>query len=151
MKFLARFLATTFGTGYFPVAPGTIGALFILIIYYFLPPISPAIFLFATLVIFIIGTWAATETEKAYGHDASQINIDEVVGMLLTLFLVEKTWLALLLGFILFRFFDIVKPFPINKMQDFPRGWGVMLDDVLAGIFGNILLHLILLGIKTFA
>jgi len=117
MKFLAKILATTLGTGYFPFAPGTVGALFLVIIYYFLPPVSPGIFLLATLVLFFIGVWAATETEKFYGHDASQINLDEVVGMLLTLFLVEKTWLALILGFGLFRFFDIVKPFPINNFR----------------------------------
>lgn len=151
MKFLAKILATTLGTGYFPFAPGTVGALFLVIVYYFLPPLAPEVFLLLTLFLFIIGVWAATETEKSYGHDASQINLDEVVGMLLTLFLVEKTFLALILGFVLFRFFDIVKPFPINKLQDLPRGWGVMLDDVLAGIYGNLLLHLILLGIKTFA
>lgn len=151
MKFLARLLATTLGTGYAPVAPGTAGALFILVLYFFATPVSPVIFLAVILALFFVGTWAATETEKDYGHDASQINIDEVVGMLITLFLVEKSLTSMIIGFALFRFFDIVKPFPVNKMQDLPRGWGVMMDDVIAGIFSNILLHLTMFVIGTYA
>lgn len=144
MKTIAKILATTFGTGFSPVAPGTVGSLFILIIYYFLPPISPVMLGCAILVLFAIGVWASTETELDMGHDASQITIDEVVGMLITLIAIEKTFINLGLGFLLFRFFDIVKIYPVNKVEHLPKGWGIMMDDVLAGIYGNIVLRIII-------
>jgi len=143
---MAKILATTFGTGYSPVAPGTMGALFMLIIYYFMPPISTLTLGIIILIIFIIGVWVASIAEAELGHDASQINIDEVLGMLINLFLFEKTIFNLVGAFIFFRLFDILKPFPVNISQKLPRGWGVMLDDVLAGIYGNFALRIIILA-----
>jgi phosphatidylglycerophosphatase A len=143
MKKLAVFIATSFGTGFSPFAPGTVGALLAVIFYYFLIPAEPVTLALIIGAISIIGIWAATETEKQYGHDASAINIDEVVGMLITLFALEKTFFNIIAGFILFRFFDIVKPWLINRAQLLPRGWGVMLDDVAAGIFSCLILHAI--------
>lgn len=145
MNRLAIFLATTFGTGFFPIAPGTVGSIFIIIIYYFLPPLNWITQTVLILVLFVIGVWASTKTEETYGHDASQINIDEVVGTLIAVWLIDKTWLTLLIGLVAFRVFDIAKPYPINKIQNLKAGWGVMMDDVLAGVFANLVLRLSLL------
>lgn len=145
MNRLAIFWATTFGTGFFPIAPGTVGSIFIIIIYYFLPPLNWITQTVLILVLFVIGVWASTKTEETYGHDASQINIDEVVGTLIAVWLIDKTWLTLLIGLVAFRVFDIAKPYPINKIQNLKAGWGVMMDDVLAGVFANLVLRLSLL------
>lgn len=141
MKKIAIIIATTFGTGFSPFAPGTVGALLAAIFYYFVLPAEPIALLLFIGIISTIGIWAATETEKQYGHDASVINIDEVVGMIITLFALEKNLFNIIAGFILFRFFDIVKPWPVNRFQLLPRGWGVMLDDVAAGIYSLLILH----------
>lgn len=141
MKKLAIFIATTFGSGFSPFAPGTVGALVAVIFYYFLIPAEPVTLSVIIIIITAIGIWAATETEKQYGHDAGAINIDEVVGMLITLLALDKTFFNIILGFALFRFFDIVKPWPVNRAQLLPQGWGVMLDDVAAGIYSLLILH----------
>ncbi|MCI0512072.1 phosphatidylglycerophosphatase A [candidate division KSB1 bacterium] len=143
MKRFAKILATSLGTGFSPIAPGTVGALGALLIYYLVTPVNPIYLGLLILGLFGVGVWAATVVEKELGHDASQINIDEVVGVLITIWAFDPTPLNLILGFMLFRFFDIVKPFPINRLQDLPAGWGVMLDDVLAGIYGHLILRLI--------
>lgn len=142
MKLLTKLWATTFGSGFSPVAPGTAGALVGLGIYAILPPFSNGVFLVIISVIFFSGVWVSTRMEKEYGHDAQLINIDEVVGVLIALYNFEKTWPILLAGFALFRLFDIWKPYPVNRVQDLPRGWGVMMDDVLAGVMANLVLRL---------
>lgn len=81
--------------------------------------------------------------EKDWGHDSGRIVWDEVVGMMITVAALPKEWLIYLVAFIVFRFFDILKPFPVNKSQNLPHGWGVMVDDVLAGIYANIVLQIL--------
>ncbi len=141
MKKLAIILATTFGSGFSPFAPGTVGALVAVIFYYFLIPAEPIPLSIIIVCLTTVGIWAATETEQQYGHDASVINIDEVVGMLITFIALEKTFFNIIVGFILFRFFDIVKPWPVSRAQLLPRGWGVMIDDVAAGVYSLLILH----------
>jgi phosphatidylglycerophosphatase A len=82
--------------------------------------------------------------ERMWGEDASKIVIDEVLGMFLTLCFVPFSWTNLLLGFVLFRFYDIVKPFGIRKLEQYPHGWGVMLDDAAAGVAANGTLQVLL-------
>ena len=143
MTWLAKFLATTFYSGYSKIAPGTVGALITLAVYWFLPPGQWITILLISLILFFVGVWASSVAEIDYGHDAGKINIDEDCGMLISLIAVPKIWWVALLAFFLFRFFDIKKPLLINQTQSFKGGWGVMLDDVLAGIYTNILIQII--------
>lgn len=95
-------------------------------------------------MIFFTGVWAANQVEKETKvHDNQIIVIDEIVGMLITVALFEKTLIWLVVGFLLFRFFDIMKPFPANSSEKIPHGWGVMMDDVIAGIYSALCLRLI--------
>jgi phosphatidylglycerophosphatase A len=99
----------------------------------------------ASLVLFALGVWAAGEAEKYFGRtDPGQVVIDEVVGQMLTFLLIpHTTWKWLLGGFLLFRAFDIIKPFPARQAERIPRGWGIMMDDVIAGGYGLAVLTLI--------
>jgi len=95
-------------------------------------------------VLFFIGVWAASRIEKETKIEDNQIIvIDEIVGMLVTVALFEKHLIWLIVGFFLFRLFDIVKPFPANASEKLPHGWGVMIDDVVAGIYSAFSLRLI--------
>ena len=143
MKLLAKIIGSTFGCGYSPVAPGTVGSLAAIVVLWLAPPISSIALILLAAGFFVIGVWASFMCEKDWGHDSGRIVWDEVVGMMITVVALPKDWLIYLIAFGLFRFFDILKPFPINKSQDLPHGWGVMVDDVLAGIFANIVLQLL--------
>jgi phosphatidylglycerophosphatase A len=92
--------------------------------------------------LFFVGVYTATLVEKEWGHDSNRVVIDEVHGMLVSLFLLPSGWQYLLAAFVLFRFFDIAKPLGVKKMENFRSGWGVMLDDVLAGLYSNVLLQI---------
>ena len=150
-KFIVRTLATGFYSGYSSVAPGTAGTIVAFILYLFIPHFRGNILLVVTIITVIIGVWVSGEVEKSDGHDAQIIVIDEMAGMWLSLlFLPSSPGLAwLIIPFILFRLFDIFKPYPINRSQDLPGGWGVMADDVIAGIMANILTRAII-GFKTY-
>jgi phosphatidylglycerophosphatase A len=99
----------------------------------------------ASLGLFAVGVWAAGEAEEFFGRtDPSQVVVDEVVGQMLTfLLLPHATWKWLVGGFLLFRAFDIVKPFPARQAERIPRGWGIMLDDVVAGVYSMAVLAVI--------
>lgn len=145
-------MATGFGSGFSPIAPGTAGALVALLI--FLPEAfttncfcpncidvwSELLFIIMILAFFFIGVKSANEMEKEWGHDAQRIVIDEMVGVWIPLILMPINWLTLLLAFVLFRFFDIAKPLGIRNMERFKGGWGVMMDDVLAGVYAWVVL-----------
>jgi phosphatidylglycerophosphatase A len=148
---LAVFIATGFGSGLIPFAPGTFGSLVGLALAYGLISNLKAeilllqnALLLASLFFTLIGIWAGTRAETVFERkDASQIVIDEVAGQLITFVLIvpylpllggQLHW-ALIAGFALFRLFDIFKPFPINRLQDLTGGFGVMMDDVLAGVY----------------
>jgi len=139
MSFIARLIATGFYTGYAPKAPGTAGSLFGLFLYWAIPGSKSVYSLVGIALIFFTGVWAANQVEKETKvHDNQIIVIDEIVGMLITVALFEKTLIWLVVGFLLFRFFDIMKPF-----EKIPHGWGVMMDDVIAGIYSALCLRLI--------
>jgi phosphatidylglycerophosphatase A len=138
-------LATGFGAGYSPIAPGTLGTLVAIPIYYFLSDI-PSPFYEITLVgFFFLSVWISENAEAFFGKkDDPRIVIDEVMGFLITMLWLPKAILFVILGFFLFRFFDILKPFPIRYLERrLKGGLGVVLDDVMAGIYANVVLQVI--------
>jgi phosphatidylglycerophosphatase A len=135
------FIATCAHVGYAPVAPGTFGSLVGLVIYYLIRrQHSATVELGAIAIVVLIGLWSATEAEHHFGGiDPGPVVIDEVVGMLITLAFHPVNILGAVMGFILFRVLDIVKPWPARQLELLPGGFGVVLDDVMAGIYGNLL------------
>ena len=141
---VALAVATALGVGYAPVAPGTFGSAAGLLLWYLLPasPIAQAV---AIAVIIVVGSWSGTVAEHHFGRsDPGYVVIDEVAGMLVTLFLVPVGWAGALLAFLLFRLSDIVKPYPANRLERLPGGAGIMADDVMAGVYANLALRLCL-------
>ncbi len=140
-------IATGFYSGYLPKAPGTWGSLVGLLLFYLLHTLSLPVYLAVVAGIFVVGSFAAGEAEKILdSRDPGVVVIDEIAGMLITMIAVPATPLNMALGFILFRIFDIAKPFPVNFFdQRFHGGLGIMLDDVMAGIYSLIILQLLLL------
>ena len=137
-------IATGFYSGYLPKAPGTWGSLVGLALFYALHTLTLPVYLAAAAAVFIIGVFVAGEAEKIMDRrDPGLVVIDEIVGMLVTLAAAPATPLIMLLGFVLFRVFDILKPFPISLIdRRFHGGFGIMLDDIVAGIYSLILLQL---------
>lgn len=150
MQRLAIFLSTGLGTGFAPVAPGTVGSLFACLLYYvffvlLFPESNAYILPIVTLILFFIGTWATEKTIPTYGDDPKCVVVDEVVGMWLALCFVPFSFLNLAIAFALFRFFDILKPLGVGYLDRNLKGaYGVMLDDVLAGVYSNVVLQLLL-------
>lgn len=132
----ANFFALGFGLGLARHAPGTVGTLLALPIFLVMPRVNHFFYLGLLVVLFAFGVWCCERCAGNLGqHDHPAIVWDEVVGMLITLFMAPAGWLYLLLGFLLFRFFDIVKPWPIGWVdRRVDGGMGIMLDDVLAGV-----------------
>ncbi|MBW1660261.1 MAG: phosphatidylglycerophosphatase A [Deltaproteobacteria bacterium] len=139
-------LATGFYTGYAPVVPGTFGTLVGIPIAFFLSFLGLTSATVILIVMTLLSCWIANEAEKIYGmKDPNDIVIDEVMGYLVTVWALPFTWFTVIGGFFLFRILDILKPFPIRKVEDWiPGGTGVVMDDVLAGVYGCIILHGIL-------
>ena len=148
MRQVIIFLASGAYTGYSPAASGTAGAIVGLLIGYFvLAPIwmrSPDTFVMAFIVVFIASCWVAGSAEKIFGeHDSSKIVIDEVLGMIATMFMNPTGWMWLIAGFVVFRVFDIIKPFPASYFdRRVGGGAGVMLDDLASGIYANLVLQI---------
>ena len=140
------FIATGFYSGYLPKAPGTWGSLVGLLLFFLLHGLALPVYLAVVLGVFVVGTFAAGEAEKIVDNsDPGLVVIDEIVGMLITMAAVPATPLFMTLGFVLFRVFDIVKPFPVNFFdQRFHGGLGIMLDDVVAGLYSLVILHLVI-------
>ncbi len=138
-------IATGFGVGYSPIAPGTLGTLLAIPIYYFLSGISSPLYEITLVGFFFLSVWISENAERFFGKkDDQRIVIDEIIGFLVTMLWVPKTIRFIIIGFILFRFFDILKPFPIRRLEKgLKGGYGVVLDDVVAGVYANIILHLI--------
>jgi phosphatidylglycerophosphatase A len=141
--------ASVFGIGFIPKGSGTVAALFaclVLILVQYILKVDfkeyKAIVLIYSVLITILGRYSAKIVEPIWGEDSSKIVIDEVAGMLITLCFVPFSLTNITIGFILFRFFDIYKPLYIRYFEKFKNGWGVMLDDVAAGIYANLVLHL---------
>ena len=137
-------LATGLGIGYLPKAPGTLGTLVAVILYLVFRKILPGPLSYGIMLVLFSGMaiWISGTVEKYLGKkDSSAIVIDEMAGFLLAMFLVPFSVRMLILGFILFRALDILKPFRMDRIESLPGGWGVVGDDLAAGILTNILLH----------
>ena len=132
--------------GYSPIAPATLGSILALIIWWLLIPQIYWVQAIIISFIFFYGVVLSRRLISIWGEDPQRVVIDEICGMFVTLFLLPKSFKTLIIGFLLFRFFDIVKPFPIRRSQKLKVGWGVMIDDLIAGIYSNILIRLIVLG-----
>jgi phosphatidylglycerophosphatase A len=142
---LFLFIATGFGVGYSPIAPGTLGTLVAILVYYFLSEISPPLYEITLIGFLFLSVWVSGNAETFFKKkDDQRIVIDEIIGFLITTLWVPKTIRFVIIGFFLFRFFDILKPFPIRRLEKvFKGGFGVVLDDVVAGVYANIVLRLI--------
>ena len=140
-KKLITFLATGFGSGLAPFAPGTFGTLVGVVICLLCLPLPWPLRLLTVLTLSALSIYVAQRAEKIYQKkDDQRIVIDEIVGFQITMLPVAITILHLGVGFVLFRIFDILKPFPINNLQRLPGGWGVVIDDVAAGIYAAVIL-----------
>lgn len=146
-----HWIATGFGSGLCPVAPGTAGSAAAIPFYLLLSYLTPAAYAIAVIIAFFLGVWATENATRAIGiDDHGGLVWDEFVGMWITLFLAPPGWVWILTAFILFRLFDIIKPWPIRPIdQRLHGGWGIMLDDVIAGIFAWIVLQLIYYAISV--
>jgi phosphatidylglycerophosphatase A len=138
-------LATVFGVGYIPFAPGTFGSAAGLLVWWLLPA-SPAAQSIAIVALFVAGSWSGGVAEHHFGGtDPPYVVIDEVMGMLITLFLNPVGGWGAFAAFLLFRAADVVKPFPSNRLERIPGGVGVMADDAMAAVYANLALRAALL------
>jgi phosphatidylglycerophosphatase A len=143
---VAAFVATGFGSGYSPIAPGTAGSLVGLLLFWPLRRLPGAIQVGVVVVCFLIGTAAAASLARRVGSkDPGIVVVDEVVGMWASLLFLPFTVGTAALGFVLFRVMDVVKPYPARQLEDLPGGWGIMSDDLMAGVYANLALRVALL------
>jgi phosphatidylglycerophosphatase A len=143
---LAVFLATAGYSGYFPIAPGTVGSAVGLLVYAFVWW-TQSLVVEATVIaiLFAVGVWASTTAERHFGGiDPGPVVIDEVVGMLITLAFIPVHVTGALVGFVLFRVFDVIKPFPAARLEKLHGGLGIMADDAMAAVYANLVLRLVL-------
>lgn len=138
-----HFVSLGFGSGLMPKAPGTFGTLVAIPLYILISSLNLELYLLITLLVTLIGIYLCAYTSKALGvHDHSGIVIDEIAGYFITMIAVPFDWVWIIVGFLLFRFFDILKPWPISWLdKNVQGGFGIMIDDVLAGFFALICLH----------
>ena len=142
--FFSKIITTCFGIGYLQKGAGTVAALFCCVLWFYTKtnPVNIWEELLVIVAIFLLGVYTAKAVEKEWGKDSNRVVIDEVQGMFTALFLVPVSWKYFLIAFVLFRVFDIAKPLYLRRLEAFPGGWGVMMDDLLAGIYTNVLLQL---------
>jgi phosphatidylglycerophosphatase A len=148
---LAVFIATVGYCGYFPFAPGTVGSaaglLFYLLVWW---SGSPLVEVGLIVALFAAGVWAGTTAERYFGGiDPGPIVLDEVVGMLITLAFIPVGLSGALAGFVLFRIFDVIKPFPAGRLEALHGGLGVMADDAMAAVYANLTLRFLLWLLPT--
>jgi phosphatidylglycerophosphatase A len=142
-KAVILFVAQGAYSGRSPFAPGTAGTVVGVLLYLLVKGLGPAWYLAAAAAVIVIGIWVAGRAEVLLGKkDDQSIVIDEIAGYLVAMVLVPSGWGSIAAGFLLFRFFDIVKPWPLKRLQDLHGGAGVMLDDIGAGVYANIFLQI---------
>ncbi|MCD0489752.1 phosphatidylglycerophosphatase A [Pedobacter sp. MC2016-14] len=146
-----KITSTSLGIGYIGKGAGTVAAAATCLVWYFMSYFNPGTadnYLYSLVITAFItglGIWSGNIVETIWGKDHQRVVIDEVAGMCITLLWIPVTLSNVLAGLVLFRFFDIVKPLYIKRLEALPGGWGVMFDDVLAGVYANIVLHFILI------
>ncbi len=147
IDWLARLVATAFGSGHSPFAPGTVGSAVALLLFWPLARLGWTWQLAASLGVLAVGTWAASRVAALVGRkDPGLVVVDEVVGQWITLLGLPFTVPVVLGGFVLFRIMDIVKPWPARALERLPSGWGIMADDVAAGVYAHLALRVLLLA-----
>jgi len=147
---LAFVLSSALGAGLFPLAQGTVGTLAgipLVILLAHLNPFAGAVFI---LVVIVLAVWSSHLTCRLLANDdPAEVVIDEVAGILITFFLVPFSWLYLCFGFVLFRVFDILKPYPGRRLEKLEGGFGIVADDLLAGLYANLCLRVLTLFISS--
>ena len=145
-------VATGFGAGFSPVVPGTMGTLVGIPVYLVLSEIPSPLYELTLAAFFFLSSWISGKAQDYWEEkDAPRIVIDEIMGFLVTMLWVPVTAITVLCGFILFRLFDITKPFPVRRLERVKGGYGVVLDDVMAGVYANIALRLVHALLLTFS
>jgi len=148
---LHKLIATYFFIGYLPKAPGTWGSLFALPLVWILYKLGIIYLVAALVLITLVGIWASHKTSiELKSEDPDEVVIDEVAGILVTFLFVKPLPVNLFLGFLLFRLIDITKPFPIKFFEKLPYGIGIMVDDIIAGLYSGAILFLLNLLIQKF-
>lgn len=148
-SYLPIIIGTGFGAGYSPVAPGTVGALVAVLMWFLMAfLVSDQMLILGTVVLILLftmgGVWAANQLEPYWGEDSRRVVVDEMVGVWIPLLGVTQSELwYILAAFVLFRFFDILKPLGIRRMEEFPGGIGVMMDDILSGVYSLLLIMIV--------
>ena len=143
LNLIAKAVATALGAGYSPIAPGTCGTAVTVPLAFALAPLSLWQYVLVLIAVTAVGIWAADRADRAWGtHDTGRIVIDEVAGYLTTMALVDRSsWIHLAVGFVVFRVLDIAKPPPIRWLdRNVPGGFGVVIDDVAAGVVGMVIM-----------
>lgn len=141
---LVLFLATGAYSGYFPFMPGTVGTVVGILFFAVLASLSLPLYLLTTVAFIALSVWVSEQAEQIFKKkDASQIVIDEIAGFLVTMAFLPASWKYVVAGFVLFRIFDIWKPYPANRINDNMHGGaGVVMDDIVAGIYANLVLQI---------
>lgn len=144
INFAEKIIGSGLMTGFLPGATGTYGSIAALFIYLIPGFENPSYMIFLISLSILIGVPIAIKFEKKYGIDPKQFTLDEFIGMWISLlFLPKKIWF-ILMAFVIWRAFDILKPFPIRRLEKIKNGWGVILDDVLAGIYSFALIQILI-------
>lgn len=151
---VSKLIASGLGTGYAPVAPGTVGSILGILLFYGINLVLSylgvrgmgvvVLDLFAIVLFMLSGVWAISKVHQTWQHDAPEIVIDEIVGVGIAAIAIPLQWQYYLYALVLFRVFDIVKPFYIRKLDNLENNWSVMLDDVLAGVYTAVVLQIII-------
>jgi phosphatidylglycerophosphatase A len=148
MKRLAVLLATSGGAGYTPIAPGTAGSAVGVVIYLLTYRLAVVVQIALVVVISLIGVWAADVAARHFGRDdPGQVVIDEVAGQLLTLLLTGVGWMGAVAGFFIFRVLDVIKPWPARRLEHLHGGLGIMADDLMVALYGNILIRVLIVAL----
>jgi phosphatidylglycerophosphatase A len=148
LNFFEKLIGSGFYTGYIPFASGTWGSLAALIIYLIPGFEKPVVIIPAIIVFTILGVFTGNKFDVIYGKDPAECTVDEVVGMWISLLFLPKTFLVVTAAFISWRAFDIIKPAPARQLESLNGGMGIMMDDIVAGLYSLLLLHLILFIFK---
>lgn len=151
MRRLGLFIATCGYIGYVPIAPGTFGSAVGLVAYALVRSADSHVVEAVTIVaLFLIGVWSGTEAEHHFGGiDPAPVVMDEVVGMLITLAFLPVNWTGALVGFLVFRLLDVIKPWPAGRFEQLPGGLGVMADDGMAALYGNLVMRGLILAVPA--
>ncbi len=150
LNFFENLLGSGFYTGYIPFASGTFGSLAGLIIFWIPGFEKPFILIPAIILFTFYGIYVGSKFEVKYGKDPAECTIDEVVGMWISLILLPKTIIMSFVAFLIWRIFDIIKPYPAGKLEDLKGGLGIMMDDVAAGFYSLITVQVLIIVYNNF-